>query len=69
MATIAVERLLINPEGELEGFCRMVARNPKNEWLAEVVRRDFATDESLKDAREFVAEIRRVTRHVISLHY
>ena len=26
--------LLINPEGELEGFCRDVSRSNKSEWLA-----------------------------------
>jgi hypothetical protein len=58
--------LLINPEGELEGFCRLLSSSRKNEWLAEVIRKDLAQDESLRDAREFAEEIRRVIRQVVS---
>jgi hypothetical protein len=57
--------LLINPEGELEGFCRVIPGSRKSEWLADVIRKDLAKDESLKDAREFAEEIRRVTREII----
>jgi hypothetical protein len=58
--------LLINPEGELEGFCRTIPHNRKSEWLAQVIRRDFANDPALADAREFANQIRRVTRETIS---
>lgn len=58
--------LLINPEGELEGFCRSVPRTRKSEWLNEVIRRDFRTDKFLEDARSFATEIRTVARKVIS---
>lgn len=58
--------LLINPEGELEGFCRAVPRTHKGEWLAQVIRKDLANDPLLSDARDFVVKIRAATREMIS---
>jgi hypothetical protein len=57
--------LLINPEGELEGFCRMVSRTRKSEWLVEVIRKDIKADHDLADARSFAADIRDVVANVI----
>lgn len=50
--------LLINREGELEGFCRSIPRSNKGEWLAEVLKRDLRNDIELADARSFVADLR-----------
>jgi hypothetical protein len=50
--------LLINPEGELEGFCRNVSRSRKAVWLSEVIGRELATDPSFEEARNFAATIR-----------
>jgi AAA domain, putative AbiEii toxin, Type IV TA system len=58
--------LLINPEGELEGLCRMISRSRKSEWLVEVIKRDFKADAVLADARDFAGEIRTVVANVIS---
>jgi hypothetical protein len=58
--------LLINPEGELEGFCRMVPSSRKSEWLSEVMKKDFSKDSTLTDARSFSETIRMTTREVIS---
>jgi hypothetical protein len=57
--------LLINPEGELEGFCRPIPRTRKSDWLAQVLQLDIAGDPSLQDARSFAAEIREVTSQVV----
>jgi ABC-type cobalamin/Fe3+-siderophores transport system ATPase subunit len=54
--------LLINPEGELEGFCRSVSRTRKSEWLADVVELDFTEDPNLSDARRFAKCIRETTK-------
>jgi hypothetical protein len=58
--------LLINPEGELEGFCRSVSGTHKGEWLAHVIRKDLATDPALSDAREFATKMRTTIRDMIS---
>ena len=50
--------LLINPEGELEGFCREISRARKSEWLSEVLRLDFVNNSALEAARRFAADIR-----------
>jgi AAA domain, putative AbiEii toxin, Type IV TA system len=57
--------LLINPEGELEGFCRTVPRTNKSDWLVHVIRKDLASDPVLSDARDFAAKIRATTRAMI----
>jgi hypothetical protein len=57
--------LLINPEGELEGFCRTIPRTHKGEWLAHAIRKDLANDPILADAREFAAKIRITTKETI----
>lgn len=49
--------LLINPEGELEGFCRQVSRSRKGEWLATVLERDIANDPALDEARKFARRV------------
>jgi hypothetical protein len=59
--------LLINPEGELEGFCREISRNRKSDWLAEAVRRNLGEDMALKDARDFAAQIRAAIQKVMKL--
>lgn len=58
--------LLVNPEGELEGFCRAVPRTHKGEWLAQVIRKDLASDPILSDARDFAAKIRATTHAMIA---
>jgi hypothetical protein len=58
--------LLINPEGELEGFCREISRTRKAEWLAEAIRRDLNRDPSLADARKFATQIRTSLQTVLS---
>lgn len=58
--------LLINPEGELEGFCRTIPRSHKGEWLAQAIRRDLANDPLLADARAFATKIRITTRETIN---
>jgi energy-coupling factor transporter ATP-binding protein EcfA2 len=50
--------LLINPEGELEGFCRTVSRSRKAEWLSKVIELDIATESDFASARKFAASIR-----------
>lgn len=57
--------LLINPEGELEGFCRTLSSSRKAEWLAQAVRKDLEHDPELSDARHFVAEIRAAVGNVM----
>lgn len=57
--------LLINPEGELEGFCRSIPRTHKGEWLAQAIRRDLANDPLLEDARSFAARIRITIKEAI----
>jgi ABC-type transporter Mla maintaining outer membrane lipid asymmetry ATPase subunit MlaF len=57
--------LLINPEGELEGFCRAIPRTRKSEWLAQVIKRDLANDPLLAEARDFATKVRAVTRETI----
>ncbi|MEH2497721.1 hypothetical protein V1294_004200 [Bradyrhizobium sp. AZCC 1678] len=57
--------LLINPEGELEGFCRSIPRTHKGEWLAQAIRKDLAGDPLLADARDFAAKIRTTTKEAI----
>lgn len=58
--------LLINPEGELEGFCRTIPRSRKSDWLAQVIRKDLSKDPLLGDAREFAAKIRATTSETIA---
>jgi hypothetical protein len=50
--------LLINPEGELEGFCRQIQRTKKSDWLAAVLQRNLSTDTDLAEARTFVNVLR-----------
>jgi hypothetical protein len=50
--------LLINREGELEGFCREIPRTRKSEWLATVLQRNLILDPALTDARAFARELR-----------
>jgi hypothetical protein len=50
--------LLINREGELEGFARDISRTRKSDWLANALQRDLAEDQSLAEARHFAREIR-----------
>jgi hypothetical protein len=50
--------LLINPEGELEGFCRTVSRSRKAEWLSKVVEQDITTESDFESARKFASSIR-----------
>jgi hypothetical protein len=57
--------LLINPEGELEGFCRTLSSSRKGEWLAQAVRKDLEHDPELAGAREFVTELRNAVRNSI----
>jgi len=57
--------LLINPEGELEGFCREIPRTRKPEWLARVLQRKLNTDPSLADARAFADQLRDTIRVVM----
>lgn len=52
--------LLINPEGELEGFCRDISRNNKGEWLATVLSRDLGNDQDLSEARKFAEKLRKL---------
>lgn len=54
--------IIIVSVGELEGFCRVLGREQKNEWLASVLTRDLAADPELKDARDFAEIIRHVAR-------
>lgn len=58
--------LLINFEGELEGFCREISRANKSEWLAKVLERNLATDSDLEDARKFVNRLRSMVEQVSS---
>lgn len=58
--------LLINPEGELEGFCRTLTASRKSEWLSNVLTRNLATDADLQDARVFAAVIRKTMRQRIT---
>lgn len=57
--------LLINPEGELEGFCRQDSRARKSEWLTAVLSRDLANDLALEEGRIFVARIRDAMKCVL----
>ena len=50
--------LFINPEGELEGFCRTVSRARKSEWLCRVVEMDVAKEKDFKSARKFATVLR-----------
>jgi hypothetical protein len=50
--------LLINPQGELEGFCRSVSRSRKAAWLSEVIGRNLANEPAFEDSRKFAATIR-----------
>jgi AAA domain, putative AbiEii toxin, Type IV TA system len=50
--------LLINSEGELEGFCRQIPRTRKSDWLAAVLQKDLSDDPELADARKFANELR-----------
>jgi hypothetical protein len=58
--------ILINPEGELEGFYRTISNSRKSDWLTEVIGKDFAQDPTLEDARRFADEIRSVSRAATS---
>jgi hypothetical protein len=60
--------LLINPEGELEGFCRQIGRKRKAEWLAEVLKRDLKNDPTIGEARQFVDSLRSRVKAAISQH-
>lgn len=62
----AAKGLLINVEGELEGFCRSVPNNNKSEWLTQVLQRDFSTDPDLDDARLFAGIVRSALEKAIS---
>lgn len=53
--------LLLNLEGELEGFCRSISRLNKSEWLTEVLKRDIKTDNELADARAFITDLRALS--------
>lgn len=57
--------LLINPEGELEGFCRQISRTRKSEWLAHVLARNFADDPDLDAARTFLNVVLNVAKEVV----
>ncbi len=50
--------LIINPEGELEGFCRTVSRARKSEWLSRVVEMDVAKEKDFESARKFATVLR-----------
>jgi len=50
--------ILINTEGELEGFCRDISRATKSAWLNKVLTRDLAHDAELAVARSFAGQLR-----------
>ncbi len=50
--------IFVNPQGELEGFCRSIgAHGPR--WVEEVMKKDLALDKDLRAAREFGEKIAR----------
>jgi energy-coupling factor transporter ATP-binding protein EcfA2 len=50
--------ILLNREGELEGFYRQISRKNKSEWLAAVLQSDLYSDPALSDARDFIREMK-----------
>lgn len=61
--------ILINREGELEGYCRDISRKDKSEWLALILQRNLYNESALTDARNFAQELREClearSRHVL----
>lgn len=50
--------LIINIEGELEGFCRSIPSNNKSAWLTDVLLRNLKSDPDLADARIFAEKLK-----------
>ena len=57
--------ILLNPEGESEGFCRDVSRSNKPTWLANVLSRDMKIDPELEAARTFASDLRLLMRQAM----
>ncbi|MCW6508180.1 ATP-dependent nuclease [Lichenifustis flavocetrariae] len=60
--------IIINPEGELERFCRDISQAKKSDWLVQVLKRDLGSDPALEDAREFAKKLRLVMSTILEDH-